>query len=269
MLKYRLAFARMRSLPGFDQKAVLRAEAGVIIKTWAGRTIPTTEEKAERRMRSGVAWRLAMQKANNPYGVTVNDGSRTGIRGLAWFRTAKGKFQNVGAVYSGGFFSANHLHYKDADWERILEGVSAYSRLMLERRPMVMRSRGLARQSVIQIADTLGIDLSAVKGGGGISGAQITQARASLASNGGSYQNGTGQEEGDTIRYHVDLINRLPYNRKIGMDATLAGVVSGRAGYIERSYQKGAFDSMKRAAAAFPEVFRLTGMDVAAASDAA
>jgi hypothetical protein len=270
ILKYRVAFARLRDLTGFDQRAILRAEAGVIIKTWAGRTRVTTEEKAERRTRSSVAWRLAMQKTDrNPYSITVNDGSRRGIEGLIWFRTRNGKFQNVGAIYSGGFFSANHLHYKDADWERILEGVTAYTRLMLERRPKVMASRGLARQSVVQIADTLGIDLTSVEGGGSLSAAGIAKARAAIASNGAHYQNGTGQEEGDAIKYHVDLINRLPYNSKLGMDSTLIGVVAGRAGYIQRSYEKGAFDSMKRVAAAFPELIRVSGMDVPAAPSSA
>ena len=270
MLKYRLAFARLKALPGFDQKAILRAEAGVIIKTWAGRTKVTTEQKAERRMRSAVAWRLSMHKTSfNPYGITVNDGSRRGTEGLIWFRTRNGKFQNVGAIYSGGFFSANNIHYKDSDWERILEGVTSYTRLMLERRPKVMASRALARQSVIQIADTLGIDLTSVEGGGSLSSAGIAKARAAIASNGSSYQNGTGQEEGDLIRYHVDLINRLPFNSKLGMDATLVGVVAGRAGYIQRSYERGAFDSMKRVAAAFPELIRVSGMDTPAATAAA
>jgi hypothetical protein len=265
MQKYKLAFARLKSLQGFDHRKILRAEAGVIIKTWAGRTKVTTEEKAERRMRSGVAWSLGMQSAGkgNIYGVTVNDASRGGHLGMVWYRTPQKKFQNVGVIYSGGYFSQSNLHYKSEAWEGILEGVTAYTRLMLQRRPMVMKSLGLSRQSVLQIADSLGIDLLAVKGGGTLSAAGVAKARAAIASNGSSYQNGTGQEEGNAIKYHVDLINRLPYNTKIGMDAVLLGVISGRAGYILRSYEKGAFDSMKNTAKAFPEIIRVAGMDTA------
>jgi hypothetical protein len=117
-------------------------------------------------------------------------------------------------------------------------------------------SIGLSRQSVVQIADALGIDLLRVQGGGTISGAAIASARASVATTGKTYRNGTGARGGDQVRAYVDLVNRLPYGRKIGMDRTLLGVLAGQNKYFERSYAKGAFDTQKAAIRAFPNLFK-------------
>src|SRR5690606_7898240 len=122
-------------------------------------------------------------------------------------------------------------------------GTAAYGAALKVMLPRALQSVGLSRQSVVQIADALGIDLTAVKGQG-ISPAGIAKARAAIASNGRSYRNGTGVQAGDPIRYHVTLINRLPYGRRTGMDRTLAFVVAGRAKHIEIAYRKGAFGSM-------------------------
>jgi len=120
------------------------------------------------------------------------------------------------------------------------------------------RSVGLARQSVVQIADALGIDLLTVKGGGTLSDAGIAKARAALASNGQSYRNGIGLQGGNKVYDHVDLINTLPYGRKIGMDRTLLSVLNGQNKYFEKSYAKGAFDSQRKACAGYPNLFKFT-----------
>jgi hypothetical protein len=244
---------------------VLRAEAGVILKTWAGRVKVSTEAKAERRMRSGIAWKMGIQSAggSNPYGITVNDASRGGGLGMVWFRTKKNKWQTPGTIYSGGHFSQNHLHFKADDWARIEAGAVTYGKMLAERRPKVMASLGLSRQSVIQIAEDLGIDLMSVKGGK-LSAAGYAKGKAAMASNGAQYKNGSGFQGGNDVKCYIDLLNHLPYNRKIGMDSQLLSIVSSRAKYIEQSYQKGAFDSMKKTAAAFPNLFKVSGMDVSA-----
>lgn len=263
---YSQAFQRLKALPGFDHKSVLRAEAGVILKTWAGRTKVTTKDKAERRMRSGIAWKMGIQSGggSNPYGVTVNDGSRGGFRGEVWFRTAKKRFSQAGKITPAGSFVPAWKHFKSADWQKINTAGTTYAAMLRERRPKVQRSIGLNRQAVVKIADDLGIDLSAVKGGGTLSGAGIAKARAAIASNGNAYNNGSGYQGGDNVKAYVELICRLPYGTKIGMDRTLASILASRAKYIERSYQKGAFDSMKNTARAFPNLLDMSRLQLAA-----
>ena len=252
---YSKAFQRLAALPGFSQREILLAEAGSILKAWAGRTKVATNEQIERRIRARVAYNLKMQKAGagNPYGITVNNGARGGERGEVWFRTSRKRFQQAGVVTPGGKYKPANIHWKDADWQKIKAGADQYAARLSVRRREAKRAGGLARQSVIQIADRLGIDLATVKGAG-VSAAGIAKARAAIASSGRAYQNGEGYTGGDEVKTYVDLINSLPYNTSIGMDRTLRGVLMGRAKYIERSYSKGAFDSMRKVAAAFPNI---------------
>lgn len=269
--QYRAGFRRLAALEGFDHKAILRAEAGVILKTWAGRTKVANAYTAELFARAKAAKRAfgANHINKNPFGITVNTGRRDGFPGTVWFRTARKKFMTPGVISENGSIKQSHLHFKDDDWARIEAGMVTYANELKKALPAAVKSSGLARQSVIQIADDLGIDLGAVKGGGNLSATGIAKARAAIASNGHQYKNGSGSEGGDAVRCHVELINRLPYNQKAGMDSVLLSIIAGRAKYIERSYQKGAFDSMSRTVKAFPNIFRGTGLDVPPLEDAA
>lgn len=253
---YSQAFQRLAALPGFNTKDILRAEAGVILKTWAGRTKVATQDSVERRLRARVAHNLKMQKVggDNPYGITVNNGARGGTRGEVWFRTAAKRFQQAGIIDSGDGYVPAWTHWKTQDWQRINAGALAYANMLKARRKAALDSAAFTRQSIIQIADSLGIDLTQVKGGGTLSAAGIAKARAAIASSGRAYQNGVGFQGGDDIKAYVQLINRLPYGAKAGIDRTLIGIVFGRAKYIEQSYAKGAFDSISSVARAFPNL---------------
>lgn len=260
---YSSAFRRIRDLPGFSQAQILRAEAGVILKTWAGRTKVATKDQIERRTRASVGRAMGIAKAdkNNPYGVTINNGARQGFRGEVWFRTSKNKFSIAGKITDGAAFIPAWKHWKTADWQRISYAGNEYAQRLRTRRVQSQASLGLARQSVIQIADALGIDLTAVKGGGTLSSSGISKARAAIAANGRFYQNGIGQSGDEGTKSYVNMFTRLPYGGKIGMDTELARILSNRAKYIETSYQKGAFDSIRNAARAFPNLFNLAGLN--------
>lgn len=258
---YSSAFKRFRELPGFDQQTVLRAEAGSILKTWAGRTKVGTDKRAILRARArAISNAIGRNKAGkNGLEISINSGRRGGFPGEVWFRTRNNRFQQAGVVSDGGTYKPAWIHFKKDDWELSINyGATRAAEEMKKLIPNATKSVGLARQSIIQIADDLGIDLNAVPGGG-VSASGIAKARAAVASSGRGYKNGVGTQGGDAVRSYVQLICRLPYLQKIGMDRTLAGVVAGRAKYIEASYAKGAFDSLKRVEAAFPNIARVSG----------
>lgn len=264
---YTAAFRRLRALTGFDTKAVLRAEAGSILKAWAATVKVKTEEMIERSARTSIGKRMGIISASkdgvgNPYGITVNTGAqKLDTRGNVWFRTRNKKFQLVGHITSGGSFITEHKHYRAQDWALIKSGAQQYASQLKVRLPMVKKSAGLGRQSVIQIADSLGIDLLQVEGGR-LSAAAISKARAAIASTGNNYQNGKGTQGGDDNSAYVELLNTLPYNTKAhttegkGMDNALLWVIRHRSEYIKKSYEKGAFDSMAKTMKAFPNVFK-------------
>lgn len=271
MRTYDRGLRRLYALDGFDQRKVLRAETGVILKTWAGRTKVARADTVElyARYRAGKRAFGLTSAGKNMFGITVNTGRREGTPGMVWFRTARKKWQTPASIYSGGYISQNHLHFKDDDWARIEAGMVTYANELKHILPASQKAVGLARQSVIQIADGLGLDLNAVKGGGSLSAAGIAKARAAIASTGSQYTNGGGTDNGDPVKYYIAFFNTYPMNQKLGMDRALLSIINGRAKYIEQSYKKGAFDSMKNTVRAFPNLFRQTGLDVPASDETA
>lgn len=252
-------FRRLAQLTGFDHRTVLLGEAGVILKTWAGRTKVSTIGQAERRGRARALYSITYKGRASPvFGyLTVNSGVRGGIPGDMWYRTKRNKFQMAGIMnLKGGGFKWSNLHFPDVDWPHMQAAAQKATGEIKRRIPLARQSVGLSRQSVVQIADSLGIDLLRVQGGGNLSGAGIAKARAALASTGKAYRNGSGRFGGSEVRTYVDLINNLPYGRRLGMDRTLLGVLAGRAKFFERSYAKGAFNSQATAIRAYPNLFR-------------
>lgn len=256
---YHKAFKHMRQIPGFDHKLVLRAEIGSILKTWAGRTKVAKPEQAEWRARYRAGKRAFGDVGSinsNPYGISVNTGLRGGFPGEVWYRhPMSGKFQQAGVIDDSGGFRASWIHWKTPVWNKIHDGMKIYALHLRDQLQIAPKTIGFSRQSIIQIADALNIDLNQVKGQG-VSAAGITKARAAIASSGRSYRNGYGNQEGTHERFFIRMTNRLPYGIKSGMDRTLKGVISGRAKFIQTAYAKGAFNSVRGVAKSFPNVFR-------------
>ncbi len=266
---YTEAFRRLARMSGFDHKAILRAEAGSILKQWAGRTKVATVEKADRRTRLHVVRSLGYTKAADRGDVTVNAGFRPAPFGRVWIKVRNGGGRNRFVLGRGNDFSApsgkstftafgRRMGSTGLKWlQNINEAEGDVTGKMARSIAKGRAAINLSRQSVVQIADSLGIDLLKVPGQG-ISGAGLAKARAAMATNGVFYRNGTSGQGGNEVKAYVDLINRLPYAQKIGMDRILAGVVAGRAKYIEQSYAKGAFDTQKNIMKAFPGLFTYT-----------
>jgi hypothetical protein len=256
MKDYGAALRRLSSLTGMDQRAVLLSEAGIILKTCAGRTKVATDKRADQRTWAHILGKRGLDVTGNggtkPGSITVNAGMR-GPFGRVWVKTKNGKFKLAGQITPGGQgFRPMNYHWANATWTDIQETTEDIA--IQSRRKMLRgrRAAGLARQSWLQVADGLGIDLASVKGGGSLSPAGIAKARAALATTGRANRNGTGTITGDQVKTTVTLINRLPYGIPIGLDRLLLGVMAGRAKFFHQSYAKGAFDTMSRTARAYP-----------------
>lgn len=265
MRQYSTALRRLSELTGFSQKQVLLSEAGVILKTWAGRTKVSTEKKTDLRTinRSFGKNGLQITTATNIGDVTVNEGIR-GPFGWVWVKTrqsdqvgrkgAAGKpFKFAGTIHPTTYqFRPMNYHWKRGTWIDIQE-VAADVRIALAKNiPRGRQSIGLSRQSVIQIADDLGIDLGSVKGGGTLAESGIAKARAAMASTGHKYKNGSGRAFVEGHKDVLDLLNKYPRVQKMGMDRELLYIISGRAKFFQQSYAKGAFNSMRNTAKSYP-----------------
>ena len=257
---YSQAFQKLKLLENFDHTKILRAEAGSILKAWASKTKVTTQGQADlrARIRLGRTFGFTSAGAATNY-VSITAGTRraTHPAGTMWYRTKTNRVFKIGAIEPNG---AGTVQWADARYGRytpFLETGVKYADNIKTYVQAARASMGLSRQSVIQIADRLNIDLSQVAGGDSLSAAAISKARAAIASNGRAYVNGTGSDGGDTTKYYIQLLNTLPRNTAMGMDSTLAYIISGRAKYIETSYAKGAFDSMANVARAFPNIIRI------------
>lgn len=264
--RYRSAFQQMRELTGFSQRQVLHAEAGSILKTWAGRTKVSTaydvEKRARRRVIRGLGYTTGVDRGD----VTVN---ATIPFGRVWIKVRRAAGRKNWLLARGVDFNSpagtgifpnpkSPRGHGTVNWfGRVEKAVSDVRSALRVEVPRAIRSIGLARQSVIQIADALRIDLNAVAGGG-VSPAGVAKARAAIASSGRAYKNGYGYSGGDEVRAYVQLINRLPFGGRIGIDRTLLGVLAGRAGLFRKAYSKGVFNSLQGVARAYPNLMRVT-----------
>ncbi len=254
--KLSAALKDIARITGFSPKQVTLGEAGAILKTWAGRTKVAGPQVIEYRARKRALHDLDFTKKSGPGGITINTGTR-GVAGRVWVETMgkRGKpWRLAGKMDVQSFgFAPNNYHWKNKGWIDIQEAVQTAASGIQRENAKGQASAGLARQSVIQIADAVGIDLAKIPGGG-ISPSGIAKARRAIASNGRSYINGTGSqtEEKEAGKYFVTLVNSLPYHAKAGMDATLAGVIAGRTGLYRRTFQTAAYKGIQSAARSYP-----------------
>lgn len=256
---YSTVLRKMASLTGFDQRAVLKAEAGSILKTWAGRVKVGSVERAEVNARGRVTRALNVSGYSNGYQsksehpITVNSGKRGDVGKVFILKKDGHGFRRT----HNANFKAINQHYKTAQWDSLVDVISEVQARWEVKVPQAQKSVGLTRQSVVQIADALGIDLLRVAGGG-ISAAGLDKAVKAMASNGQRYKNGTGISAGTDVQPYIMLINSLPYGQKIGIDRQLLSIINGRREFFNRAYAKGAFESQREAAKSFPNLFRVT-----------
>lgn len=266
---YSTVLRRLANLTGFDQRAVLIAEAGSILKTWAARTKVQNMDWAERRERRRVMHDLELIQAPDRGNVTVNAGWRAAPYGRVWLRVRKAAGPksfllamgpNFTSPVGPGVFNkfARKQNATTQGWVAdIAVATQSAQNAVAKRLPLARQSVGLARNSIVQIADSLGIDLLRVPGGG-VSPAGLAKARSAMASNGRSYRNGTGISAGTDVRPYIEMINSLPYGRKAGMDRQLLSIMSGRVSLFRTAYARGAFDSQRTVCKSYPNLWRVS-----------
>lgn len=259
---FSLALQELQRVTGKPLRQVLRAEAGSILKTWAGRTKVGTAANARRRATVQAARKGKLTRAENPGDVSVNVGVRAAPR-LVWVRSPANRrgggrpFRLAGGM-GDDYRSLTAMRYRwtDAQWAKVSQAVDHMRNAVPFFTKRALKSVGLARQSVVQIADSLGIRLESVPGGG-VSAAGIAKARAAIAATafGRKYENGTGRQYDRAEQFFIELVNRLPYGYKIGMDRTLAAVVNGRARFFRENLKRGVFDQLRTVAQKYPGLF--------------
>jgi hypothetical protein len=251
---FRRALGGLARFSGRDLRKVILAETGSILKACAGDTKVGTQKSAEKRATARALHSITFNgKAAATSGfMTVNSGARGGTPGWMWHRTKRGKFQTAGLMNlrNGNRRWAN-IHFRDDDWQAMVAAADKAKAKLLDLVPAAKRSLGLARQSWVQIADDLGIALEAVPGGR-ISAQGIAKARAALASNGLAYANGEAREYGEARAFFVELVNRLPYGRKIALDRILVKNINARVRFFEQNLARGVFDRLHTFARAYP-----------------
>jgi hypothetical protein len=230
-----------------SMKRVLRAEAGSILKACAGRTKVASATSITTNERLRIVKDLGFNGGNREGDIYINAGIR-GDFGKVWRRTRGRKgFQQTHAAN----FKVLNRHFGKGAWIDLQEAVADFKIQANKRVPLAKKSAGLARQSWVQIADSLGIALELVPGGG-ISGAGLAKARAALTSKGNAVQNGFSNEEARQQGFLIRLMNRLPYGRQAGLDLVLQTVISGRAAYFAQNLARGVFGDQKKLLRAYP-----------------
>jgi hypothetical protein len=233
----------MAKLSGFDSRKIIMAEAGSILKTCASRTKVAPASK----IRDGARLRALKALGLTRGDVTINAGIRAPF-GRVWARGETGHWN----LLMGDNFSKFPHHVNDRLWAKVSAKIVDAKKIIPKVAKQAAASAALARGSWVRIADTLGIKLEAVPGGGSIGAGAIAKARNARARGGVEKNNGASQVESNAKRFFVTLINRLPYGKKIGLDGLLAVTVSNRAKYMYQSIEKGFRGSLEEVAKRFP-----------------
>lgn len=234
-------------LTGFNKRQIILGEAGVILKTCASRTKVAKNEVVVKGARLRVLRGLGLTRGGP---ITVNAGIR-GDYGGVFIRKKDGN--GYRRSHHANFVPVADRHFTDDQWAAIQSAIETTQKLMPRGVNEAKLSAGLGRGSWVLIADSLGITLESVSGGGSISPGAITKARDSRARGNKQRNNGLSRVEQTQEKFFVTLINRLPYGRTIGLDRLLSTVMIGRAKYFFMSVEKGFTGSLQQTFARFPE----------------
>lgn len=231
-------------------KAVVRSEVGSILKQCVGETKVATQAKADVRSRTKVTRDLGYSgrsRGKGSHPITVNSGMRGDVGRVFMLKKDGSGFRRT---HDKNFIPL-HQHYKRIQWLDLQDAIADVKSGWANAIPVGRAAIGLARQSWVQIANSLGIDLKAVPGGR-VSAAAIAKAEAAIASDGQYYTNGQGQAFSTNKSYIARLINSLPYNRKAYLDKIVLSVVRRRTQFFRRNMAMGVFQDIQKTLKAYP-----------------
>ena len=237
---------QMARLTGIDPKAIVLAEAGSVLKKAMSETKgPPSQATLTTAGRLRALKALGFTRGGQ---VTITAGTRSTAYGRVFLRKKDG--DGYRRTHDGNFHPLNQ-HYTDAQWEVLQNAINDAKITVGKVVPETKASAGLARQSWLIIADSLGIRLEAVPGGG-ISSSGIASARAARARGNKQLYNGTSQTEVEAGKFAVTLINRLPYGNKLRFQGILTAAVAGRVKFLQTAIAKGFAGSVADVAKLFP-----------------
>ncbi len=247
--------------------AVLIAETGAILKQCVLWTKTAKPKHIARRSRS--------EANNRTRSLYYPESPKTVAGGTAWINVREAHKHRVWLrvpgegpprflLYRGDGFAKLKADGRNAVLKEnsglvrkseVVGYVNSYkSKLRLEAQAQ-KNAAGLSRQSWIHIAQALGIDLKAVRGGRDATAA-IAKAERATPPGGNSYTNGAGMQRFNKSDSYLVLINKLPWNRSpyLRLDVTLQRALNGRAAYFRRNLAAGVFRSLEATARAYPGI---------------
>lgn len=243
---FALAVDAIGKLTGLDRRKIVMAEAGSVLKRAFGETRRPPSQAA-----LTIAGRLRALKSKDLTGsgpVSITAGKNGAAYGRVFVRKKDGA--GYRRTHDANFSPLNQ-HYTDAQWAEIREAINLAKVTVGKVVPEVKASAGIARQSWILIADSIGIRLEAVPGGTA-SASAIASAREARAKGNKNSRNGRAVVAEDTMKFVVTLINSLPYGQKLGFQGILDRAIAGRAKYMQTALAHGFAASAADVARLFP-----------------
>ena len=206
-------------------------EASIICKQWMAHTPIASPAKVLLGSRSR-ATRQARMSTLTAFGMTANTGRKGGQVGRIWRKTSNGKFQMVGNVNDAGAFTPDNKHYKTRTWNTINKHANEYGSILPGIIKAAQGAIGLARQSILQISDSLGTSIESAGGGGGsFTTEDLSKIRSARASDGKYHLNGYSIKAKSSGNFSLTLVNRYPRIRESRIDVALNEVVNQRIAY--------------------------------------
>lgn len=246
-IQFNRAMVDLQRVSGQTMKQVLRSETAEILNVCVKRTKVAKKEVVQRRAQLKVIKKEELTQARHPGQTTVNAGwKKAAPYGRVWLKVRPGG-KNSFVLGRGPDFSSpagRSIAPRTGDWA---EFVTHSAMLVTSKVPEAIRrgfsSIGLARQSWVQMAESLRLNLRGL-GDGEDAGAARSK-----------YQNGIGTERGDGEKYVITLTNRLPYGRRAKLDAIMARAINSRATAFYSAVKRGVFDSTKKTLAKYPGLY--------------
>ncbi len=265
-IQFNRAMVDLQRVTGQTMKQVVRSEVGHILKECAAKTKVATQDSVQRKAQLKAIKKLSYTQAPDRGDVSVNSGWRKNSPyGRVWIkvRSGSGRKNYILARGPNFDFPAGSATLELTPGSRtgtnrwianVRLAVGRVVPAVEETFEKALKSVGLARQSWVQIADSIGISLESVPGTN-LTAQGLAKARAALASDGVAYVNGTARQYGDASKFIVQIINKLPYVRRVKMDAVLARAINSRTTKFYNAARQGVFNSAKKTLSKYPGLF--------------
>lgn len=244
-VQFNRAMVDLQRVTGQTMKQVLRSETGEILAECVRKTKVAKKDVVQRKEQLGVVKEEGYTQARNKGDVSINSGwRRNAPYGRVWLRVRPSAGRKGFILARGPDFSApSGTATLRGSGQWVTDVASAASSVLSKFPAAIARgfaNIGLGRQSWIQMAESLRLNISGL-----IAGEDAMAARA-------KYQNGRGEERQGNGTYAITLINTLPYCRRAKLDAIMARAINGRATKFLSAVKQGVFQDAKKLAAKYP-----------------